>query len=142
IVEAVRRAAGTALAILIVLFVVYGLFGYLLPEQVAGRNVGYPRLVTLLVLDPNGVLGSPLKVAATIVVVFVFFGNILSRSGGAEFFTELSATAMGRYRGGAAKNSIVASALFGSISGSAVSNVATTGIITIPLMRRAGFSAT
>lgn len=141
LIEAVRRAAGTALAILILLFVAYGLFGYMLPQIVAGRDVGFPRLMTLLVFDPNGVLGSPLKVAATIVVVFVFFGNILSRSGGAEFFTELSGTAMGRYRGGAAKNSIVASALFGSISGSAVSNVATTGIITIPLMRRAGFSA-
>lgn len=141
LIEAVRRAAGTALAILIMLFVAYGLFGHQLPQPVAGRDVGFSRLVTLLVLDPNGVLGSPLKVAATIVVVFVFFGNILSRSGGAEFFTELSGTAMGRYRGGAAKNSIVASALFGSISGSAVSNVATTGIITIPLMRRAGFSA-
>lgn len=141
LIEAVRRAAGTALATLIVFFIAYGLFGHLLPQPFAGRDIGFQRLTTLVVLDPNGVLGSPLKVAATIVVVFVFFGNILSRSGGAEFFTELSGTAMGRYRGGAAKNSIVASGLFGSISGSAVSNVATTGIITIPLMRSAGFSA-
>jgi TRAP transporter 4TM/12TM fusion protein len=141
IVEAVRRAAGTSLAILIALFIAYGLFGHLLPGQLAGRNMRYERFVTLLVLDPNGVLGTPLKIGATIVAVFVLFGSILSQSGGTEFFTNISSAVMGRYRGGSAKISIVASALFGSVSGSAVSNVATTGIVTIPLMRRAGFPA-
>ena len=141
IVEAVRRAAGTSLAILIALFIAYGLFGHLLPGQLAGRNMRYERFVTLLVLDPNGVLGTPLKIGATIVAVFVLFGGILSQSGGTEFFTNISSAMMGRYRGGSAKISIVASALFGSVSGSAVSNVATTGIVTIPLMRRAGFPA-
>jgi TRAP transporter 4TM/12TM fusion protein len=140
IVESVRRAAGPALAVLVILFITYGLFGHLLPGQLAGRNIQFQRFVTLLILDPNGVLGTPLKVAAIIVIVFVLFGRLLSRSGGTEFFTDLSAALMGRYRGGAAKISIVASSLFGSISGSAVSNVATTGVVTIPLMRRAGFS--
>ena len=140
IVEAVRRVAGTALAILIVMFIAYGLFGHLLPGPLAGRNMRFERFVTLIALDPNGILGTPLKIASTIVIVFLFFGKALSRSGGTEYFTDLSAAIMGRFRGGSAKISIVASALFGSISGSAVSNVATTGIVTIPLMRRAGFS--
>ncbi|TDI60183.1 MAG: TRAP transporter fused permease subunit [Alphaproteobacteria bacterium] len=142
IVEAVRRVTGTALAILIVLFIAYGLFGHLLPGPLAGRNMRFERFVTLIVLDPNGILGTPLKIASTVVVVFIFFGKTLGRSGGTDYFTDLSAAIMGRFRGGSAKISIVASALFGSISGSAVSNVATTGIVTIPLMRRAGFSAT
>ena len=79
IVEAVRRAAGTSLAILIALFIAYGLFGHLLPGQLAGRNMRYERFVTLLVLDPNGVLGTPLKIGATIVAVFVLclmFGEL------------------------------------------------------------------
>jgi TRAP transporter 4TM/12TM fusion protein len=139
-IEAVRRLAGTTLAILVLIFIAYGLFGHLVPGQLAGRNVRYERLVTLLVLDTNGILGTPLKIASTIVVIFVLFGKSLSKSGGTEYFTNLSAALMGRYRGGAAKISIVASSLFGSISGSAVSNVATTGIVTIPLMRKGGFT--
>lgn len=140
IIEAVRRAAGTTLAILVLIFIIYGLFGHLVPGPLAGRNVRYDRLVTLLVLDTSGILGTPLKIASTIVVIFILFGKSLGRSGGTEYFTNLAAAIMGRYRGGSAKISIVASALFGSISGSAVSNVATTGIVTIPLMRKGGFS--
>ena len=78
-------------------------------------------------------------VAATIVIAFVFFGNLLFASGGSAFFTDIALTLMGRYRGGSAKIAVTASCLFGMISGSAVSNVASVGVLTIPLMRRGGY---
>ena len=71
----------------------------------------------------------------------VLFGQVLLKAGGSEFFTELAMLAVGRYRGGEAKIAVTASGMFGSISGSVVSNIATTGVITIPLMRRAGYTA-
>ena len=86
-------------------------------------------------------LGLPLMVATTIVIAFVFFGSLLFASGGSAFFTDIALTLMGRYRGGSAKIAVTASCLFGMISGSAVSNVASVGVITIPLMRRGGYPA-
>ena len=86
-------------------------------------------------------LGLPVLVAATIVIAFIFFGNILFASGGSAFFTDIALALMGRYRGGSAKIAVTASCLFGMISGSAVSNVASVGVLTIPLMRRGGYPA-
>lgn len=139
LIEALRRVAGTALTIIVLGFVAYGLLGHLVPGRLAGLYVAPERLLIKLTLDTNGLLGTPLTIASTVVVIFVLFGTMLNRAGGAHFFTDLSLALMGRYRGGAAKISILASSLFGSISGSAVSNVATTGIVTIPLMRKGGF---
>ena len=139
LIEALRRVAGTALTVIVIGFVAYGLLGHLVPGRLAGLYVAPERLLVKLTLDTNGLLGTPLAIASTIVVIFVLFGTLLNRAGGAQFFTDLSLALMGRYRGGAAKISILASSLFGSISGSAVSNVATTGIVTIPLMRKGGF---
>ena len=141
LIEALRRVAGTALTIIVIAFVAYGLLGHLVPGRLAGLYVSPERLLIKLTLDTNGLLGTPLTIASTVVVIFVLFGTLLNRAGGAQFFTDLSLASMGRYRGGAAKISILASSLFGSISGSAVSNVATTGIVTIPLMRKSGFRA-
>jgi TRAP transporter 4TM/12TM fusion protein len=80
-----------------------------------------------------------MQIITTVVVTFVFFGNALFKTGGSAFFTDISMTLMGRYRGGPAKIAIMASSLFGTISGSVVANVVTTGVVTIPLMKRAGF---
>jgi TRAP transporter 4TM/12TM fusion protein len=91
-------------------------------------------------MDTNALLGTPLIIIFTVVVIFIFLGQVLLRSGGSEYFTDLAAALMGRSRGGSAKIAVVASGLFGSISGSAVSNVASTGVITIPLMRQGGYS--
>ena len=82
-----------------------------------------------------------MRIVTTIVVAFVFFGRILFVSGGSEFFTDIAMVLMGRFRGGQAKISIFASSLFGSISGSTVSNVVTTGVVTIPLMRKGSYQA-
>ncbi len=97
------------------------------------------ELAFYLVWDPGSMLGLPLMVAATIVIAFVFFGNLLFASGGSAFFTDIALSLMGRYRGGSAKIAVTASCLFGMISGSAVSNVASVGVLTIPLMRRGGY---
>ena len=111
------------------------------PGVLAGLPVPVPRLAYYLVWDPGSMLGLPVMVAATIVIAFVFFGNLLFASGGSAFFTDIALTLMGRYRGGSAKIAVTASCLFGMISGSAVSNVASVGVLTIPLMRRGGYPA-
>ncbi len=140
--EGLRRAAGHALFIIVLLFLLYGVVGDAIPGILGGRPVSFERLVTQLAFDTNALLGTPLLVAASIVIVFVLFGHLLNGTGGGRFFTDAALAMMGRFRGGAAKIAIIASSLFGAISGSAVSNVVTTGTITIPLMRKAGFSAT
>ncbi|MDH3232798.1 MAG: TRAP transporter fused permease subunit [Alphaproteobacteria bacterium] len=137
--EGVRRTSGRTLAIMAIAFFLFGLYGYLIPGQLSGRDIAYSDLVISLGKD-EGVLGRALVIVSTVVVTFIFFGQILYRSGGSDFFTDMSMAAMGRYRGGAAKISIVASSLFGAVSGSAVSNVVSTGIVTIPLMRKSGFN--
>lgn len=139
LVLALLRVAGWPLTVIILIFGAYGLWGSNLPGQFQALSVAPERLAVQLSLDSGGILGTPLAIAATVVVVFVAFGKLLEHLGGAAFFTDLATSVMGGYRGGAAKISILASGLFGSISGSAVSNVATTGVVTIPLMRRGGF---
>jgi len=138
--EALRRLTGLTLTIIVALFFLYGLVGHLVPGRLAGNFVPPVSLLNTLMLGEAGILGVPTRIAATVVIVFVLFGAILNRAGGSGYFTDLALALMGRYRGGSAKMAIVASSLFGSISGSAVSNVATTGIVTIPLMRKAGFA--
>ncbi len=140
VMEGVRRRAGIMLFSIVLVFLVYALFA----DQVAGRLVGKAlspqRLVDYVGFDSSAVFSSPLAVGTIIVLLFVFFGQLLFAAGGGAFFTDLAMAATGRARGGSAKIAVVGSALFGSISGSAVSNVATTGVITIPLMQRGGYT--
>lgn len=138
--EALRRATGLVLFVIVFCFMGYALIGDLVPAPLTGRSVDLKSLIPYLGFDPNAALGTPMSVAATIVVLFIFFGRLLLKTGCGEFFIDLAMAGMGQRRGGAAKISVLASALFGSISGSAISNVATTGVITIPLMRRSGYS--
>lgn len=139
--EAVRRATGWALVVIVVIFLLYGLFGNVMPGRLQGRAQDWERLAGYMALDSNGILGLPLSIAATVVVAFILFGNLLAATGGSRFFTDAALLAMGRYRGGSMKISVVASALFGSISGSAVANVVATGIVTIPMIKRDGYPA-
>ena len=138
--EAIRQATGWILISLIGMFFLYALLGDKIPDPLTGTSSTVQELSVYLAFDPNAILGTPLSVVATIVVVFIFFGKLLVMTGCGEFFIDLAMAAMGKRRGGAAKISIVGSALFGSISGSAVSNVVTTGVMTIPLMKRSGYS--
>lgn len=139
VLEGLRRTVGWTLVIVVVVIVAYGLIGHLVPGALQTREVAAPRMAVYLAFDPNGVLGLTLGVAATVVVAFVFFGQLLLRSGGADFFNDIAMASMGHRRGGAAKISIVASGLFGSISGVVVSNIVATGVVTIRLMVQSGF---
>jgi TRAP transporter 4TM/12TM fusion protein len=107
----------------------------------AGRSQSLEVLAGYLAFDGSSILGRPMYVAATIVIVFIFFGQLLNASRGSIFFTDLAQAAMGRYRGGPAKIAILGSALFGSISGSAVANVVATGVVTIPMIKDSGYPA-
>jgi TRAP transporter 4TM/12TM fusion protein len=141
VIEGLRRVIGPALVIVVIVFFGYALIGHLVPGALAGRPVKITQLSYYLVWDPGSMLGLPMMVATTIVIAFIFFGQLLFASGGSAFFTDIALALMGRYRGGSAKIAVTASCLFGMISGSAVSNVASVGVITIPLMRRGGYPA-
>ena len=142
VLEGLRRAVGWTLVIVVLSIAGYGLIGHLVDGPLQTRQVAPERMAVYLAFDPNGVLGITLNVAATVVVAFVLFGQLLLRSGGADFFNDIASATMGRRRGGAAKISIVASGLFGSISGVVVSNIVATGVVTIRLMTRSGFRRT
>ncbi len=139
LIEALRRATGPVLPILVLVFISYALFANYLPGS--GIQTDWRKLSLTLAANYTGILGLPVKVAATIVIAFVLFGAVLQHTGGMQFFTDISMALMGRFRGGAAKIAVLGSCLFGSISGSAVANVVATGIVTIPLMKRAGYPA-
>jgi TRAP transporter 4TM/12TM fusion protein len=138
-VEGLRRTSGIAITAVAIAFFCLALVGHLLPGALTGRNVQLERLNYFLIWDSSAVFGTPMQIITTVVVTFVFFGNALFKTGGSSFFTDISMALMGRYRGGPAKIAIMASSLFGTISGSVVANVVTTGVVTIPLMKRAGF---
>ncbi len=137
--EGLRRTSGNILFVFMIFFILFGLFGHLVPGHFEGRNVDVDRMFVYIALDPNGLVGVPMVVSTTIVIAFIYFGHLLDKSNGSKFFTEISISLMGQYRGGSSKIAVTASSLFGSISGSAVSNVVSTGVITIPLMRRGGY---
>ncbi len=139
IIEALRRATGLVLPILVTVFIVYALLANYLPGS--GIPTDWRKLSLTLVANYTGILGLPIKVATTIVIAFVLFGQVLQHTGGMQFFTDISMALMGRFRGGSAKIAVLGSCLFGSISGSAVANVVATGVVTIPLMKRAGYPA-
>ena len=140
VLETTRRSTGMSLLWYAVAGLVYALWGHHLPGAFAAQPVSFTRLASYLAFDTNALLGSSLQVAAVVVVPFILLGQILARCGGSEFFTDVSMALMGRYRGGAAKVAVTGSAFFGMISGSAVANVSAVGVVTIPLMKRAGFS--
>jgi TRAP transporter 4TM/12TM fusion protein len=141
VLEALRRAAGWALVVIVACAILYAMFGDMLPGRLAGRPQDWQKLAAYFAFDVNGILGIPMAVAATVVVAFIFFGNLLSATGGSHFFTDAALLTMGRTRGGSMKIAVAASGLFGSISGSAVANVVATGVVTIPMIKRAGYPA-
>jgi len=137
--EALRRTSGAALVWTVVFFLLLAVFGDHLPTVLSGRPIDVSTLTFFSIWDGTATLGNTLEIVVEVVVAYVLFGNILFRSGGSKFFTGISMALMGRYRGGPAKIAIVGSSLFGMISGSVVSNVATVGVVTIPLMKEGGY---
>ena len=136
--EVVRRATGWGLTLVVVAFLIYGLIGHLLPLGMS-RQILPDRLFIYVAADTNGMIGLPLMVAAIVVYAFILMGQVLERSGGSAFFNDLSLAVVGRAKGGSAKIAVVSSFLFGSVSGSAVANVVASGVVTIPMMKKAGY---
>ncbi len=148
VLEASRRAVGLGLTLIGVFAIVYALsgergalpaLGDWLPGILAHRGYSIDRLVGTLYLGQEGIFGLPMGVAATYIFIFVLFGAFLEVTGAGKFFIDLAYAATGRQRGGPAKAAVIASAGMGSISGSAIANVVTTGAFTIPLMKRLGY---
>ena len=140
IMEASRRTNGWGFVTMITAMAVYVYISPHLSGDFQTRYVSPERMTVYLGLDINGAIGSILQVAVMVVIPFTILGQVLARTGGADFFADISMSAMGRFRGGAAKIAVVGSALFGMISGSAVSNVLAVGIVTIPTMTKSGFT--
>ncbi|MFQ3623267.1 MAG: TRAP transporter fused permease subunit [Acetobacteraceae bacterium] len=139
VLEATRRTIGLALAILVLLFLAYAVFGDRLEGAFGHRPLSITEILDHLVFTTNGIVGPALAVAALLVYVFVLFGAVLDRSGGGDFFFDLAAALVGRQAGGPAKVAVVSSALYGTISGSPTADVVTTGALTIPMMKRLGY---
>ncbi len=137
--EVCRRVLGWAMTSIGLVMLAYGYFGPWMSEVIAQRGIGVQRLATALFLTTNGVFGVMASVLATYVILFIFFGAFLHKSGAGKFFIDLPMALAGRSVGGPAKVAVMASALFGSVSGSAIANTVSTGAFTIPLMKRAGF---
>ena len=138
LIEALRRYCGYAITILTIIFIIYGFFGHNLPGIMQGAQVNPTRLVLYFYADTGGVPGLILSIVCSVVFGFLLMGELLKVSGAGQFLTDLSLSLMGHYRGGPAKVSIVASSIFGSISGSTVGNVMSTGVVSIPLMKKTG----
>ena len=139
--EALRRSGGTLLLVICAFFATYPLFAEHMPGFLWGPSLSLTETAAAHVMGVESLIGIPLRVVADTLVGFIIFGAVLNAVGGAQFFMDLSMALMGRRRGGSAKVAIISSALFGSLSGSVISNVLSTGRMTISSMKRAGYPA-
>lgn len=136
---ATKMVLGWAMVIIAFTLILYSFIGPNLPGILYHTGVSSHELSSYLVWTTEGIFGTPLAVAATFVALFILFGVLLEETGAGKFFINLSYGLVGRFRGGPAQTAVVSSALMGSISGSSVSNVVTTGTFTIPLMKKTGY---
>jgi TRAP transporter 4TM/12TM fusion protein len=139
VLEACRRVIGFIMTGICATGILYAMYGPYMPELIIHKGYSIERITTTLWLTTEGIFGIPIGVAATFVFVFVLFGAILETTGGGAFFIDLAYSLTGRFSGGPAKTSVVASGFMGSVSGSAVGNVVATGSFTIPMMKKVGY---
>ncbi|MDF2000302.1 TRAP transporter permease [Peribacillus frigoritolerans] len=139
VLEATRRAVGLPIMVIAILFIFYGIFGQYMPGFLAHRGLTLERLVQTMFFSTEGILGTPLAVSSTFIFLFLLFGSFLVRTGVGQYFNDLSTAIAGRRIGGPAKVAIFSSALQGTISGSSVANVVTSGAFTIPMMKNLGY---
>jgi TRAP transporter 4TM/12TM fusion protein len=139
VLEATRRAVGPALSILSSLFLLYAYIGNYLPGIFQHKGYTIERIIAHVWYTDQGIFGVPLYVSATYVIGFILFGAFLKYSGAGDFFISLAYSLTAYRKGGPAKTSVLASALLGTINGSSIANVVTTGTFTIPLMKKAGY---
>ncbi|SOD93799.1 TRAP transporter permease [Caenispirillum bisanense] len=137
--EAARRVMGIALPTICALFLAYALLGQYLPSPLNHRGYAFEQVVDQMFLGTEGIYGIPTYVSATYIFLFIVFGSFLERAGIIKLFTDISIGSVGHTQGGPAKVAVVSSALMGTVNGSGVANVVTTGQFTIPMMKRSGF---
>ena len=140
VLEAARRSAGWALPVLSLLFIAYGLFGRSVPGVFGHRGYSWMQLSNHFFANTEGIFGTSVSVAASYIFLFILFGAVMGKSGMGAFFNDLAMALAGHTKGGPAKVAVISSGLLGSINGSAVANVVTTGAFTIPLMKKTGYS--
>ena len=137
--EATRRISNPVLPIIAVVSLLYCYFGRYMPDMFAHRGFNIPRIVNHMYLGTEGIFGVPLGVSSTFVFMFILFGSVLEKTGMGKFIIDLALALAGWSTGGPAKVAVLSSGLMGTISGSSVANVCTTGMFTIPLMKSVGY---
>ena len=140
VLEGARRAVGLPIAIIAGLFLLYAFYGPYMPDFMAHRGQSLDSIVNLMYFSTDGILGTPLAVSSTFIFAFLLFGAFLVKTGVGEYFNDLAISLAGKLVGGPAKVAIFSSALQGTISGSSVANVVTSGSYTIPMMKRLGYN--
>lgn len=138
--EAVRRTVGWSLLSVVLVFVAYGYFGYVFPGWMAFPGFTLATQAELISMQTEGIFGVTASAAINFVFFFVLFGAVFTFTGGGALFIDLAMRLTARMQGGAAKMSLVGSALFGMVSGSAIANTTSTGVLTIPIMQRSGYT--
>jgi len=138
-IELARRVVGTVFVVVGAILLAYGVYGAYMPDLIAHAGDTFPQLCTSIFYKSDGVFGIMANVLATYVILFVLFGAFLEASGAQRFFIDFPLAAVGHKVGGPAKVAVIASGMFGSISGSAIANTVSTGMFTIPMMKKAGF---
>ena len=137
--EATRRISNPVLPCLAIIALLYCYFGRSMPDMLAHRGFNVARIVNHMYLGTEGIFGTPLEVSSTFVFMFILFGAVLEKTGLGKFIIDLSLALAGWSTGGPAKVAVVSSGLMGTVSGSSVANVCTTGMFTIPLMKSVGY---
>ena len=140
ILEATRRTGGTIIFAIVLLFSLYPAFADKVPGPISGYPLPLEDAIAFHIVSSESSFGIPMRAFGELVVGFIVFGAALQQTGGGRFFNDLALALVGQFRGGAAKVAIFASGFMGSMSGSVISNVLTTGVVSIPAMRRTGFS--
>ncbi|PLS18593.1 hypothetical protein CVD28_05490 [Bacillus sp. M6-12] len=138
--ELMRRVAGIGISVVVIALLVYTFFGHLLTGTFAHREITLELFVERMFISYEGIFSAPIQVAATYAFLFVLFGKFFLYAGGGQFFFDISALIAGKKVGGPAKIAVISSGLFGTVSGSPTSDVVTTGSITIPMMKKIGYS--
>ncbi len=142
VLEAARRVSGIALPILAILFILFGFFGRDMPGILRHRGYDWDTMAYNFLATTEGIFGTAIGVSATYIILFILFGAFLAKSGMSALFNDLALAIAGQTRGGPAKVAAIASGFMGSINGSAIANVVSTGAFTIPMMKKVGYSRT
>jgi len=140
VLECARRMTGNALPIICIVFLLYALFGHTLPGLLTHKQYTWRNIVDIIVYTSEGLFGQPLSISSSYVAAFVMFGSFLGVSGAGQWFIDMAYAMTGKSRSGPAMTAVVSSAAMGTISGTGVANVVTTGAFTIPLMKSCGYS--